>query len=271
MNTFQLFKRSFVSVSDLNQAKKMSFWKVIMYMIFLSAILALPITKQVFTILQDIQSDGQKIAKKMPNFTIQDGSLKTKAKDSGFIYQTNSIIFTFDPDGKRDSTDIQNDLIGNTIGVAFLQDEFVVALPNSGVTESVLGTNQLTVPYKSGQLDGINAKTIKESLNTASVPLWAKILIFFVAMYPVLINLVVDLLIAALVAVIYTRIRFYRLRFFDCLKIITYCATIPVITSSILYFINSSIDTSYLVILLSLFFFFNATKKEERYPPNMDI
>lgn len=269
MNTLQLFKQSFFSVSDLNAAKKMPFWKVILYVIFLSAILALPTAKQVFTILHDIKSDGQKIAQKLPDFTIEDGTLKTSAKNTGFIYQTNSIIFTFDPDGKRSASDVQGDLIGNAFGVAFLQDEFVVALPNSGVTESVLGTNQFVLPYKNGSLNGVNAKDIKEALSNASIPWWTKLLVFFVSMYPVLINLIINLLFATIGAILYSKTRFYRLRFLDCLKIITYCATVPVIISSGLHFFNPTFDDSFLLILLSLFFFFAATKKEERYPPTM--
>ena len=88
-------------------------------MLFLSAILALPITKQVFSVLQEVQQDGQKIAEKLPDFSIENGTLQTKAKESGFIYQTDSIIFTFDPDGKRTAADVQKDLIGNAFGLAF--------------------------------------------------------------------------------------------------------------------------------------------------------
>ncbi len=46
---------------------------------------------QVFQVLNNIQLDGQKIATRIPDFTIQNGQLQTKEKE-GFIYQTNSII-----------------------------------------------------------------------------------------------------------------------------------------------------------------------------------
>lgn len=48
MNSFTLFKCSLFQITDLNQAKKMPFWKVILYVVFLSIILALPITKKIF-------------------------------------------------------------------------------------------------------------------------------------------------------------------------------------------------------------------------------
>ena len=68
-------------------------------MLFLSAILALPITKQVFFCATRGATRWPKIAEKLPDFSIENGTLQTKAKESGFIYQTDSIIFTFDPDG----------------------------------------------------------------------------------------------------------------------------------------------------------------------------
>lgn len=88
-------------------------------MLFLSAILALPITKQVFSVLQEVQQDGQKLQKSCLTFLLKMARCKQRPKESGFIYQTDSIIFTFDPDGKRTAADVQKDLIGNAFGLAF--------------------------------------------------------------------------------------------------------------------------------------------------------
>ncbi len=86
----------------------------------LSIIMALPISFQVFQVLNNIQLDGQKIATRIPDFTIQNGQLQTEEKE-GFIYQTNSIIFTFDPEGKRTEQDISTDLMGNFVSVGMLK------------------------------------------------------------------------------------------------------------------------------------------------------
>lgn len=119
MNTLQLLTYSLFSISKINQAKKMPLWKVIIYIIFLSVILTLPIAKQ------------------LPNFTIKNNELMTNEKNSGFIYQTNSLIFTFDPDGKRKLDDINDDLIGNTLEVAFLPNRFVVSTPKNDFLDSL--------------------------------------------------------------------------------------------------------------------------------------
>lgn len=267
MNSFTLFKHSLFRLTDLHQAKKMPFWKVILYVVFLSVILALPVTKQIFSIMQDIKTDGQEIAEKLPDFTITNGKLKTANGAEGFIYQTNSIIFTFDPDGKRSLNDVTADSVGNAVGLGFLQNEFVVALPNSGAADSLFGTNQFEVPYSKGTLDGLNSKDLKEALDEASVPFWVKLIVFVFTLYPTFINLVISLLMITIGANLYSKIRLYKLRFLDCLKISTYCATLPVIVSSILHFINLSFDDSFLIVFVSLLLFFFATKNEERLEP----
>ncbi|MBO0472979.1 hypothetical protein IGL98_000814 [Enterococcus sp. DIV0840] len=267
MNSFTLFKHSLFQLTDLHQAKKMPFWKVILYVVFLSIILALPITKQIFSIMQDIKSDGQEIAAKLPDFNITDGKLKTASGAEGFIYQTNSIIFTFDPDGKRSLNDVTADSVGNAVGLGFLQDEFVVSLPNSSAADSLLGTSQFEVPYAKGTLDGLNSTDLKEALDEASVPFWIKLIVFVVTLYPTFINLVINLLMIAIGANLYSKIRLYKLRFLDCLKISTYCATFPVIVSSIIHFINRSFDDSFLIVFVSLLIFFFATRTEERQEP----
>ena len=86
------------------------------------------------------------------------------------------------------------------------------------------------------------------------------------AIYPVLIGLVLDLLIAAIGASLYSKLRFYSLRLIDCLKIITYCATVPVILSAILNFVNPMFNDGILVILLSLFFSLSQPKRTAEYP-----
>ncbi|MEG3033747.1 MAG: DUF1189 domain-containing protein [Enterococcus sp.] len=267
MNSFTLFKHSLFQLTDPHQAKKMPFWKVILYALFLSIILALPITKQIFSIMQDIKSDGQKIAAKLPDFKITDGKLQTTKGAEGFIYQTNSIIFTFDPDGKRSLNDVTADSVGNAVGLGFLQDEFVVALPSSGAADSLLGANQFEVPYSNGALDGLNSDNLKESLDEANVPFWIKLVVFIFTLYPTFINLIINLLMVTIGANLYSKIRLYKLRFLDCLKISTYCATFPVIISSFLHFINPAFDDSFLIVFISLLIFFFAIRKEERQEP----
>lgn len=264
MNTFTLFKQSLFHFSELHNAKKMPFWKVIFYIIFLSVILALPITTQVFSMMHDIRHDGQTIAEKLPDFKIMDGQLQTAANTEGFIYQTNSIIFTFDPDGKRSVNDIVADSVGNAIGIGFLKNEFVVALPNSGAATSLFGTSEFEFPYSKGTLDGVNSDDLKTGLNETNIPFWLKLIVFIVTLYPTFLNLIINILLVTIGANLYSKIRLYKLRFFDCLKISAYCATLPVILSSFIYAVHQSFDDSFLIIFMTLLIFFFAIRKEEQ-------
>lgn len=269
MNNFTLFKSSISNIPKLNYGKKMSFWKVILYIFFLSAILAVPITKQVFSIAQEIKKDGQTIAKKLPEFEIKDGKLATAPNAEGFIYQTNSIIFTFDPQGKRSVSDVRSDLIGNAFGVAFLKDQFVIVLNSASATNSFLGSDQFEVPYSNKLFEGTNRQSLKNFLDEAGIPWWSKLIVFTISLYPVFLDLIMNLLLIAIGASLYSKMKFYSLRFLDCLKIITYCTTLPIILSSIIRFFNPSFDDSFLIILVSLMLFFLATKKEERHLPTL--
>lgn len=269
MNNFSLFKSSIINIPELNHSKQMSFGKVILYIFFLSAVLAIPVTKQVFTIAQDIKKDGQKIAKKLPEFEIKNGAFVTPADTEGFIYQTNSIIFTFDPQGKRSISDVRGDLIGNAFGVAFLKDEFVIVLNSSSGTDSILGSDQFELPYSNDFLDGINQQSLKNFLDETGIPWWSKLLVFAISLYPVFLSLIINLLLITLGAVLYSKMKFYTLRFLDCLKIITYCATLPIILSSILRFFNPSFDDSFLIIMVTLVLFFLATRTEKRQLPSL--
>ncbi len=97
MTTKQLIISSFTQFKELKNARKTPFAKSVLYLLVLSIIMALPISYQVFQVLENIKQDGQKIATKIPDFSIKNGKIDA-ADHEGFIYQTNSIIFTFDPE-----------------------------------------------------------------------------------------------------------------------------------------------------------------------------
>ncbi|WP_207695659.1 hypothetical protein DOK67_0001650 [Enterococcus sp. DIV0212c] len=267
MNTFTLFKSSLFRFSDLRSAKNMPFWKVILYIVFLSVVLAFPITKQMFSVMKDIRNDGQKIAAKLPDFKIDAGKLHTAKNTEGFIYQTNSIIFTFDPEGKRALSDIAADSVGEAVSLGLLKDEFVIVFPNSGVAVSLFDANQFEIPYSKGSLDGLSSQNIKKGLDTASLPFWIRLIVFIFTLYPTFINLIINLLMIAVGANLYSKVRLYKLRFLECLKITTYCATLPVILSSLLHFISRSFDDNFLIVFVSLLIFFFAIRKEKQQEP----
>ncbi|MCH0434397.1 DUF1189 family protein, partial [Enterococcus faecium] len=133
------------------------------------------------------------IATRIPDFTIQNGQLQTEEKE-GFIYQTNSIIFTFDPEGKRTEQDISTDLMGNFVSVGMLKNKLIIALPNTGTTSALLNNNQLELPYTNESLKNLTGKQLRSFLSEASIPLWIKVLTFIFSIYPSFLNLLITLL-----------------------------------------------------------------------------
>lgn len=259
MNTKQLITSSLFKFNQLKDAKKTSFWKTILYLIALSVILALPLAYQVGQVIHDIQKDGQKIAKKIPNFEIVDGKLATDDAD-GFIYQTNSIIFTFDPQGKRTEEDITNDLIGNFVSVGLLEDKAVLALPSSGITSSLFGSNELAINYTSEPLSSLTGTDVRAMLNQTTLPLFLKIMILLVSIYPTFLNLLITVFMASLGGLIYARLRMNKITFFETLKIMVYAVTLPTLIATVLYFLLPSFDTSLFITLAGLFIFIQTIK-----------
>lgn len=256
---FSLFKDSLFNVKELKKAKNISLGKAIIYLLLLSVVLALPICFQTFQVLNSIQADGQKIAAKIPDFTIKDDKLDS-ADDKGFIYQTNSIIFTYDPEGKRTTQDVANDMVGNLFSIGLLKDKLVVATQSSGLTNAILGSNQLEIPYSENAMQNLTGKQVRAYIGETKLPWWLPILTLIIAIYPTLLNLFLTLVIATFIANFNARLRRLPLKFTDNLKILIFASTMPVILGTIIQFFAPTFDTGIFVMIVALFTFFQILK-----------
>lgn len=267
MKNSQLFISSLGNFSNLKEARKMPFWKVLIYLVFLGIILALPIAKQMVTIFSSFQNDSKEIAAKIPDFHISDGELVVdKGSADGFIFQTDTIIFTFDPEGKRSVKEISDDLVGNLISIGFTDKELVFSTADSEITQALLGSNVYEVPYTNETLKGLTSDELKSMLTEMKLPMWGYLLLFFILLYPVLFNLIITLLITTLCSIIYTKMRRLDLKFFESLKIMIYCATLPSICSTVLSFFLPAMDFSMVVTLVTLLIFYRALRNIEPKP-----
>ncbi|WP_103927069.1 DUF1189 domain-containing protein, partial [Tetragenococcus halophilus] len=183
MRFLQLVKNSILHFNELKNAKNIGFGKMILYLLLLSLIAAIPITLQVRQVFSDIQSDGQEIAEQIPDFTVEDGKMQTNEQD-GFIYQTDSIIFTFDPKGQRTSDDISKDMIGNFLSVGLLQEEAVLSLQSNEATEAILGDNQFELSYDDSRMQNLTGEMIQNELSQSKLPWWTLLVALLVATYP---------------------------------------------------------------------------------------
>lgn len=260
MSFLQLLRASVFRFSELKQTNKIPFWKAVIYLIILSFVMALPTVYQAALMLRDIKQDSSTIAKKIPDFKIEDGKLKSD--NDGFIYQTDSIIFTFDPEGKRSEKEVTKDLMGNLFSVGFLKDEAVIALPQS----SLLDNNVFKLSYNQEPLKSMTNKSLKQMIMNLKMPIWGYLLMWAVAFYPTFINLIMTIFFATLGALIYSRLRQLPLTFMDCFKLMIFCSTIPILLASILMLFKPGFDTGTLVTLIGLFIFFQVTKSYNPQP-----
>lgn len=128
----------------LVQAITLKKGKVFLYFLFIAFIATIPLWIQSSKTIDDFSRDGQIIAESIPAFKIENDQLVTNESVDSYIYQTDSIIFTFDPNGERTIEDVERDLIGNLIGIAFLEDGLYFSLPNYPIQFSYAQLNGLT-------------------------------------------------------------------------------------------------------------------------------
>lgn len=267
MNSFQLFTNALIHPRKLNIAKTMPFWKVVIYLLFLVVLLNLPLTIQTWHLLQTFQNDGEKIVAKLPTFEITDGQLETENDAGGFVYQTDTLVFTFDPEGKRSEQNLERDLTGTMIGVGFLKNKFVLVLPDSSITNELFGNHIITVAYTNDYLAGMTDQKLKELVQPSGHMVSLILLIFVVSLYPVFFTLAFDLLLLTLMANIYSRLRLRQLTLLENLKILVYAATLPTLVVTGLRLLQTGFPESAmstLFVLLSLFVYSKALKDEPK-------
>lgn len=268
MTNWKLFLASFSKLDRLKEARHIAFWKTIIYGLLLGVILALPIAQSVFSFVRDIQHDGEEIAADIPDFHIENGEIVT-ADTEGFIYQTDTIVFTFDPHGQRSANDIATDMVGNLFSLGFTNDELVIAFANSDVVTSVFGSNVFEIPYSNEALADFTGDDLRQMLSDTSLPLWMQALVFFFLLYPVWLSLIFTFLFGALACFIFIRLKRVPMSFFETLKISIYSSTVPIILSSIISFFAPNFDVSLFTMFVTLFVFSQATKSLVPKPPSL--
>lgn len=261
MSTFNLIKASFTQPSLLLEARHKKGGAVFWYMILLAAILAAPIIYEVTVMTQSLKKDSTEIVNKLPDFSITDGTLTTDKKDAGFIYQTDSIIFTFDPDGERTKKELETDASGNAIVVGLLQHEAVIILPQVSASSDLLDSTPFTIPYTTPQMSIVNKSFIEALLagNTSGL-LWFS-LIGIISLSMVFFNFLIDIILLTIFANLFSKLRLLRLTFKDNFKIIVYCSTLPTVLTALLQLIWPTLSFGSVGLAVTLLIYFNVLPK----------
>lgn len=194
-----------------------------MYFIFLSFILTIPSWVQTNQLLKDFIQDGQEVAQNIPDFEIENGQILPAENAESFIYQTDSIIFTFDPSGRITSSDVDDRISGDTLGISLLENGAYLSIP------------LYPIQFSYSQLEGMNQDTFKDVILSLQgvnpiilvmtfVLLWGSSLILALIynfLYTVFGNLVATI----------TR---RPLRFGETWKVVLFASTLPTIFFTLL-------------------------------------
>lgn len=244
-------KVSFLNPEKLSSARSLSKKKIIVYLFILSFITAIPTWIQGNKLIDDFKRDGQKIAEQLPSFKIEQDKLKTEEKTESFIYQTDSIIFTFDPTGEQTPEDVKKNTIGTTIGLALLKDGFYLSAPGYPGNIPYSRMNGLTDTFFKDIVLGM------ERVNRL-IYIFSFVLIWLVSFLIVVIYNLLYTVFANLVATFSRR----SLRFSDNWKIVLFASTLPTVFFALL---NSFQLTPYLQLEASLvittYFYYLSIKK----------
>ncbi|MBO0475849.1 DUF1189 domain-containing protein [Vagococcus sp. DIV0080] len=261
MSTLNLIKATFKQPALLIEARKKRGFHVFLYMILLSIILSLPVAFQSMGILNTLKSDGEKIVEKLPDFSIENNLLTTKEKDSGFIYQTDSMIFTFDPEGKRSKPEIEADATNGVLTIALLKDEAMVVLPTVGSTADVLDSNVFSLPYSTAQLNNLNKTVVTNMLTEKAQNTILFGVVLLTSMFIIFLSFLFDLVVMTFFASLFTKLRMVNLKFSEVFKILVYCSTLPTLFSVLIQFVLPGLGLGSLGLALTLIIYFNIFPK----------
>lgn len=258
----QLIKNSiFVNPVELRATNRVPFWMILIQTILLTLILTVPKFIGAYSVFSTLQAEGIEFVNKMPDFSIKDGDLDVAGDEEGFIYQTDNIIFTFDPEGKRTVSDVRSDLVGDLYAIAFLKDRLLFLSPSYSeeFEDGGISSGNVEVLYSDLPTNFLTKARLSSYLNSKIGIMIITLSLMFVWLV-CSINYFMMLIIIGLIANIYTKLKRLPFRFGTILKYVTVSMTLPIIVSSIIEILLPSFDTVLFIYLASLYIYMQIFK-----------
>lgn len=112
----------------LTQVAQLKKSKSFLYLLLLMLFASLPFVQSSIQLLDKLDTDSKIILEHVPNFTVKDGVLTPEKVEKSFVYQTNSLLFTFDPNDTRKTSDIDRDAIKTSMAIALFSKEVYVVV-----------------------------------------------------------------------------------------------------------------------------------------------
>lgn len=189
--------------------------------------------------INQINDDTDEIASSIPPFTTESNKLETK--EENYIYQTDSLIFYFNPDGSFTQKDVEknNDFFSPLVSLALMPDGIYF--------QSYF--IQRTIPYK--LISGLDDQLLSHILTHATQ--WSIFFVIFLCLFTfifILIGYLMELILLAAIGFVSSRLLAIPLRFSQIVKIMMLASIIPVIVLSFLQVFGLKLEV--VVLLQSL-------------------
>ncbi|MDR1567978.1 MAG: DUF1189 domain-containing protein [Streptococcaceae bacterium] len=255
---FNLIKYSFTDLPKLVQARFLSWNKTIVYFLFLTFILAVPITTDIWTYSDELISDAQKISNQLPAFKVANGEITQTIEPS--IYQTNHFIVTLDPKNKRKFSEINTDASGDATAIVFRKQELRIVLPNNNLTNEFETPRHFKFSYQA--LGNFSSQSIKQALIKLHKPLWLFIVTYLISLLPSLQNLLFLVLTIAIIVKLFSLFsKNAQLSFAEIFKAVLVCSTPAIVLTTLLSFIFPTLDFYFIQTVMTYILYYHIFKK----------
>ncbi|MGX7030960.1 DUF1189 family protein [Vagococcus zengguangii] len=252
MNIFKLFKEAILHPQNLFLSNRLSKKVVIPYFLLLTLILSLPLMFLTFNQTKQVENSIQEIVRQTPAFTFEDNQLATKEASDSFLYESDYLLYVFDPEDKLTAKDVKDRLVGNQIGLGYLKDELMIAVNDNNPFISLIGKNILTISYKNIDQDYFSQVVFKTAQIGASQRTILALTILLLTWIPTMITFALYLLLGTLIGHTFERARVLGLKLNNSYKLFMVASTLPVIASTILSIFFPSLDSLSLIIMVTV-------------------
>lgn len=262
MSLFSRIKLSIQQPTQVYEAKNMPLGQSILYFLFLFFILLIPITKETWSIVSSLENDFQKIAKELPDFSIEDNQLVTTEKESSFIYTSKEFVFMFDPEDIKTASDFQKDLIGSEIGVGILQDGMIFAVADDSSLATVLDASLIEFPYSESTVSQFRQTVFSVlAISTSEKFLMVSLAVLLTGI-PLLISFSFSLFIGTFFAHSFSGARALGLKMKNSFKIMLNVSTLPMLVCAGIALFKPDFQITSIVLIGSMFLYFQVLKQQ---------
>lgn len=214
-------KIALTNPKDSYKAQNMKGKNIFFYYAFLILILTLSTLGEQLPLFRSLEEDGPEVAESIPDFTIEDEHLQSD--HSSYVYQTESMLFFFDPNGEIETESISQNVnrLPASIGIGLLEEEMIINF--EGVSRPI-GYNHL---QRLTPLTPEVLRSILSDLNLFSpIMLGTLFISLYIAMF---LTAFMDYFILALFANVLAALLRSSFRFAQTVKVILLATTLPTV------------------------------------------